>query len=220
VLDDVLLQRFASEFFGYGRVSAPFWFIGMEEAGAADEREAQQRLDAWVALGSKAIVDCADFHQRVADDKGPMERYFRGGASIQPTWGPLIRFFLRAIGRLNITTDSVRGAQTSGWGRSNSDNCLVELLPLPSPNADDWLYSEWSSLPHLMDRDLYRSHFLETRIAKLRDMIQEHRPRVVLFYGNRYLTWWSEVSGLQLSKADRVAVCKNSKGRKLYCRIS
>lgn len=37
MLDSEVLDQFCQQFFGYGELTAPIWFIGMEEGGANDE---------------------------------------------------------------------------------------------------------------------------------------------------------------------------------------
>ncbi|MBC8136283.1 MAG: hypothetical protein H8F28_10385 [Fibrella sp.] len=39
-------QEFCNGFLGYGNLSAPLWFIGMEEGGGKSESEIAARLDA------------------------------------------------------------------------------------------------------------------------------------------------------------------------------
>jgi hypothetical protein len=49
-------------FFGYGRWSAPIWFIGIEEAGGKTEREIQQRLTVWASRGHRELEDAPTFY--------------------------------------------------------------------------------------------------------------------------------------------------------------
>lgn len=41
------LSQFMKTFYGYGTLSAKFWFIGMEEGGGNSFTEVQARLSAW-----------------------------------------------------------------------------------------------------------------------------------------------------------------------------
>lgn len=68
-------------------------------------------------------------------------------------------------------------------GRLDSNNTLLELLPLPSPKSTDWNYCSFSKLTMLKDRKTYQTFFLDARILKIKDKIKSHKPRVVFFYG-------------------------------------
>jgi hypothetical protein len=221
VLDDEALESFMLGFFGYGNPRADLWFIGMEEAGATQEEEMKDRLDAWHALGRNAIVNCADFCAliRTAADSS-MNYLFKSPAPIQSTWGPLIRLLLRSKEEITLTTEHVRRAQEASWLRSNSANCLIQLMPLPSPNIDDWLYSEWSRIEYLRrGRETYCDSILPRRVNIIRGMLAEHQPRAVVFCGTGYLTHWSTIAGGDFRKADQIAMCKNAKGQAVRARV-
>jgi hypothetical protein len=110
MLSDAQLEGFMGRFFGYGNRGARFWLVGMEEGGGHDEREVRQRLDAWHALDCQPVVDCVDFSSRVEDETGDSlaDTWFGGQSRIQPTWGPLIRLYLRLSGNSAVTSDDVR----------------------------------------------------------------------------------------------------------------
>lgn len=219
MLDDALVDRFAGNFFGYGRLDAPYWFVGMEEAGGATLDEVSERLNAWDQLGAHTVVDAADFHDRVRDSRGPLGRIFRADGRIQPSWGPLIRFLLRMQGS-STSRSCVRAAQAREWGRQNSETCLVELLPLPSQSADDWHYNNWSESPWLATREAYEARFLLNRITQLRGLIGQHHPQVVLFYGTRYLPHWSEIAGIDFENVGSREICRTRRGRELRAYIA
>lgn len=48
----------ASEWFGYGRWEAPYWFIGMEP-GATEEASS---YESWLRLGGGELIDCKQHH--------------------------------------------------------------------------------------------------------------------------------------------------------------
>lgn len=55
-----------------------------------------------------------------------------------------------------VLTQLVRSYQQTMPGRTQGENCLIELLPLPSqsivPSA--WMYSGYSSLNYCANRDV------------------------------------------------------------------
>lgn len=63
----------------------------------------------------------------------------------------LIRLKLSYEGK-EPNNDLIRDIQKNNWGRVNSDNALLDLFPLPSPNNSNWFYNEWSKLSYLGTR--------------------------------------------------------------------
>src|SRR5882672_9473250 len=91
MLDDVVLARFMSSFFGYGRLQARVWFVGMEEGGGQNLEGIQARLSAWQQRGQPPVDDVAAFHKAFGQ-----ERWFVDGAPTQSTRRQLIRTVLVA----------------------------------------------------------------------------------------------------------------------------
>lgn len=222
MLDDQLVQSFMTNFFGYGSLEASYWFIGMEEAGGATEEEIQNRMDRWKHIGSGKTVDNFEFHNGVKDGDGKSLGYlFEPNASIQPTWRGLIRIYLTAIGMTAMQLEDVRLAQINNWGRMSSNNCLLEILPLPSPGTDHWNYKDWSNLDFLKDRDSYTNSVSQYRAAELRKMVWEHQPSVVVFYSTNqnYLQYWSYISGVTFTDDHSVLLDVNKSGMRLTAKI-
>jgi hypothetical protein len=92
----------------------------------------------------------------------------------------------------------VRNYQTRHLASSTGETCLLELLPLPSPSTDRWIYAEHSRLPLLKDRRSYLQALLPRRIVHLRSMISERRPRFVVLVGLSYLDHWTQIVGTDL----------------------
>ena len=95
MFDQDLLTAFCEQFYGYGDLSAPVWFIGMEEGGGATHQEVIHRLSAWHELGRPPTAEVHDFHARIDlgnhfDLNGPVES--------QSTWRQLIRTMLVGTG--------------------------------------------------------------------------------------------------------------------------
>lgn len=188
-LDDRLLSDFADSFFGYGDPDAPYWFVGMEEGGGDSEAEVARRLEAWDARGRRALEDLPAYSRAVG-----VGAWFDDRPRLQPTWAKLVRLLLAAEG-LPGSTDDVRAFQRDRLGRPGGPAALVELLPLPSPSTDRWLYGEASGLPDLATRELYRARYAGPRADRIREMVAEGAPRAVVFYGLGYRPWWERVAG-------------------------
>ncbi|WP_066376885.1 hypothetical protein [Anabaena sp. CA = ATCC 33047] len=188
LLNDDLFRERIEKFYGYGNYQGKCWFIGMEEAGG-DCRDINLRIKIWEDRGKKEIDDVAEYHIDMGWAAG-----FKPGAAIQPTWKGLIRILLSAEGRENITVEDVRKYQISELGRKDKDTCLLELLPLPSPSLNDWIYGKHSKLPFLSDRQTYENYCLEKRIKDISQKIIKHQPKVVVFYGKLYEYSWRKIT--------------------------
>ncbi|MCP4420589.1 MAG: hypothetical protein GY805_28620 [Chloroflexi bacterium] len=185
MFDDQLLNKFCRTFYGFGNYNGRYWFIGMEEAGGESETAVKNRLLHWQAQGMPEMEDLVAH----AGGFGWAEKYFGERPKSQPTWNKLIRTILTAEGNNPVTLDKVKQFQRTALGRAESDNCLLELFPLPSPSTNKWLYAEYSNLLYLADRKMYRTHLAALRVAHLRHKIEQYQPKAVLLYGWGYKDW-------------------------------
>lgn len=193
MLDDLLLQDFIQGFRGYGTFEAPWWFVGMEEGGGNDEAEIARRLSAWDKRGRLELDDVAEFHREFG-----VSKFWKKNPPTQPTWRKLIRLMLAATMKQasEITLKQIREYQRDHWGRTESETCLLELLPLPSPDSEVWQYDAWSEICQLADRDSYREWMIPSRIEFIRRRIEKYRPKIVVFYGKEYLKYWQEIASV------------------------
>lgn len=85
-----LLDAYMATFFGYGNLSSPLWFIGMEEG--VGEESLSDRLDAWSTLGKLSTVDIREFHRLISESRW-FDTTFKT-PQIQKTWkGPILAAF-------------------------------------------------------------------------------------------------------------------------------
>lgn len=182
------LKMYMENFFGYGDLQAPVWFIGMEEGGGNSFENISRRLKAWRNFGSSTVLDLAEFHKEIGE-----ANYFENEneAKLQPTWNKIIRYLL-AYEKNSSNTKNVRKFQVNRLGRFGSGTCLLELMPLPSPKISDWLYKDFSDLPELTSREYYTKTVSPERIIKLSSLINQHKPNRVVFYGKSYAKIWSK----------------------------
>ena len=186
---DDLLERYIQCFFGYGNLKSKIWFIGMEEGGNTDEVTLRTELSDWKKLGCPIVRDIAPAeivttNKWFASDSPPIQR----------TWGKLIRATLVAFGE-PTNNEHIRKFQRNRLGRAGGENCLLELLPLRSPNVGSWRYHTLSAIPYLQTREAYEAHVIESRKDVLREMLEHYLPRVVVFYGMKYNRHWREIVG-------------------------
>jgi len=190
MIDDDLLQDFIQRFYGYGNYQARFWFIGMEEGGGQTLDEIARRIAAWDRRGRQELEDVAEYHHAVGID-----HLFGNRPKLQLTWSKLIRIALAAEGRV-CDTEAIRQYQATALGRHDSDNCLLELMPLPSRNTGTWLFGDGSALPFLTNREAYLARVAPQRVAHLQASLARSRPRAVIFYGQQYQPYWTQIARL------------------------
>ena len=63
------LLNYARSFLGYGRLCAPIWIIGLEEAGDSSKEAMCQRLEYWKNRGSCQLEDGPKFKRLVAPSR-------------------------------------------------------------------------------------------------------------------------------------------------------
>jgi hypothetical protein len=210
VFDDQLLQDFMNGFYGYGNYSGGYWFVGMEEGGGNSFENIDKRLKDWDRRGRFELEDIADYHVEIGAGQ-----YFDLQPKLQPTWNRLIRLALSADGQEIIHKEQVREYQQKYLGRHDSKNCLVELLPLPSPSLGHWLYAQHSKLPCLRSREAYMTCYAQRRATHLQQRIQECKPKAVVFYSVNpaYISCWNSIAGIEFNErfigGDRMYIGKN-----------
>lgn len=174
--DDALVQDYMHGFYGYGHYAAPYWFIGMEEGSSGKPDEIPKRIHEWHNRGRAELEDLVDYSQVIG-----MGSLVGSPTKIQPTWAGLIKILLSAEGQ-DLDKESVRRFQREKLGRKDGTNALLELLPLPSRSLAHWLYAHHSRLPELANRKEYTRIYGPRRAEAIRQRIQQHKPKAVVFY--------------------------------------
>lgn len=207
-LDPSVLESYIQRFYGHGSYGARYWFIGMEFGGGSSLEEVVSKIQAWHDRGGKELEDLGS--QGV--DAG--SRWFRPPYPLQPTWAKLIRIMMSAEGQ-PTDSENLRAYQRDQLGRQGGLECILELLPLPSPGLGHWKFypdiaREHPQLAYLKDRATYTNRVAPVRIAHLQARIKEHRPHAVVFYGSGYRHWWRQIAGEQFepSKLNKVQVAR------------
>jgi hypothetical protein len=199
------LNNYMENFFGYGNISSPWWFIGLEEGSSGLEKEINARLDVWMQLGSATTCDCADFHIRMAgilneqSNLFPPENLPDSRVKLQPTWRRLLQVFFSAHNK-HPNPEIYRYFQRNELGRMKDNNpiALLELYPLPKQNVAAWPYNNWVVPPqrNLIDRETYYGWATPWRCATIGKLINNYSPQVVVFYGTTATEKWLNISRL------------------------
>ena len=187
-MHDNLLVQYMLRFAGYGNLDGDYWMIGLEEGGGNTVEEIERRLAIWEESGQNQLEDLKHYHDKIG-----VKRWFGSRAKLQPTWNKLIRI-IYGIKDLSPQTDDIREYQRTQLGRFNGETCLTELMPLPSPSSNHWLYADISALPELKSRKSYLHHWAPIRFHMLSKLISKNRPKFVVYYGmGYYQDWWSQL---------------------------
>jgi len=200
-LGDAVIRQYIEGFYGHGDYRAKYWFIGMEFGGGGSEAEVASRIQGWHDRGGLELED-------LGGPKGVARnsRWFQPNYPLQATWKQLIRVLLSAEGS-PPSREQIRSYQVNKLGRKGGLDCILELLPLPSPGLNSWLYGPFCKrIPYLCDRPTYTAHVAPLRIKHLRDLIAEHCPPNVIFYGSGYAHWWREIAGADFRPSEVDAV--------------
>jgi hypothetical protein len=193
VLNVGLLERWIGSFYGYGSWCSPYWFIGLEEGGVNNEQEFADRLNEWTKAGSPDLLDLRDFHKAIKKTK-----FFCGERPpFQPTWRPLMRTLFAAEGR-EMSDARLREYQAHRLGRFGGETTLLELSPIPAKGTNQRWFRDHELLARLDLEDLKRR-----RRNHLKQLIEQHKPRAVLTYGEMS-AWQADLSLRTTGEAFRI----------------
>ena len=92
-------------------------------------------------------------------------------------------------------TEALRDFQITKLGRSDSNNAILELMPLPSKSIDpkDWLYAK-TGIEGLSSRKDYLETYKDERIQALRLLIEQYKPKYVICYSLSYQEDWKQLT--------------------------
>ncbi|MCG6156742.1 hypothetical protein [Rubinisphaera margarita] len=158
-------------FIGYGSLSASIWFLGMEEGGGG---EANLR----VRLQFEPVEDLERAHRLLG-----VTKFHAGRPVIQRTWRAMSYLMLRLQNR-PADREAIRAYQAQELGRFEGDSLLVELMPIPKPRIGRWDYEEL--LPQFASREDYYRTVKPDRVQLLRELMEQHEPRLVVGYGKQF----------------------------------
>lgn len=204
MLNQNTLTDFMNTFMGYGDFKAETWFIGMEEGGGENIEDIKTRIGVWSERGRRILEDCAEYHHAI----GVSHLFTPPVRAAQRTWDWLMRAQLMSEGKAHDSNAS-KVMQSERWLRIGSKTCGIELLPLPSPSTNVWHYNKFSNDPVLSSRTHYRAAMLPTRIIAIKNAINAHKPRSVVFYSKNYQAHWQEIVGKEFTEVDGLHIARS-----------
>jgi len=183
-----LIRERIKNFWGYGNLNSPYWFIGMEEGCSDDLSLLQARFQ------ETAGQNTCDIYEDMQMEPSHTA-WFEDGAQIQSTYRRLIEMMIYAETNTFPDKEEIRAFQIDKLGRKNSNNALLELMPLPSKSVakKDWLYTE-SGIDGLSSRKNYLEKYKSERVDALRKLIQKHKPKYVICYSLSYQEDWQQLT--------------------------
>jgi hypothetical protein len=184
-MDDI--ETMARSFFGYGRWSAPYWFIGLEQGGGDNQKRAQ----AFKELQSDGLCDCKKFHCKIG-----VPDWHGENARIQKTWGRLMRL-LASFHGVYSGEAGLLNYQKNYWGSREGDTCVIELNGLSAAGLH-------------IELDRTREYRTE-RINTIRRKLSENglQIKIVVMYGFTGEKDFREVAGCNLIRGGAVE-CQNT----------
>jgi hypothetical protein len=184
---DLVLGRIKN-FWGYGNLDSDIWFVGMEEGCDGSINKLIKRFE---ATANGEVFDIYDDMRHDADHI----RWFEERAPTQATYRKLIYLLLYFYTKKEPSLDDIREYQIRHFGRKLKDHAVLELMSLPcrSLKPKDWVYAS-SGIKGLSSRKEYLKEYKPERIKRLRELIQKHKPKFVIFYSMVYLEDWKHVA--------------------------
>ncbi len=180
----LLIQERIKNFWGYGNLRGDVWFVGMEEGYNENNEILLERFKA------TAHAEVFDIYDDLKVDPGHVY-WFEDGAPTQSTYRRLIYLLLYLQNKTEPTLEDIRDFQIKKFGRKISNHAALELMPLPakSINKKDWLYTD-ADVEGLGSRKQYLEKYKPARVQRLRELIETHKPKIVIFYSRTYLSDW------------------------------
>jgi len=219
------LESYIHNFFGYGNLHSDFWFIGKEEAGGTNKKDVETRINAWEERDEKPILDVKEFHLAI-NEKAHTDLFSNEGKKVQATWRGLIKLQCVIESSKLPSKEQIVTFQHHNLGQSNSNNCLLELFPLPAPSTSVYDYKSWfPDLEYLKSRKSYKTELQLGRTSALKDLIAKYKPKVVVFYSTdrAYIKHWHSISNTNFTsdftitiKADKVMACVEKSNGTVY----
>lgn len=205
MITEELFENRINNFWGYGNLNSPLWFIGMEEGFHGEFGDLEKRF---IKTKDKIVVD---LKEEMKDLKDHM-KWFVPDSPMQRTWGKLIRIILTLNCDAEIDNEQIKEYQRTKLGKLNGDHCILDFMPLPcrSTKEKDWPYAG-CRIDYLKSRKKYKKIVMNLRSKLLKKMIEKYSPEMVILYSLKYLKIWRKIIGTPLRKEGTLHYIKIAK---------
>lgn len=175
-------------FLGYGRLSAPVWFIGKEEGlGEMSSQDAAKNLKARATF--EQTMDLYEAHLKLLEGGHPINVELNPPST--QVWRFMGKIMLARSGQEDWNdSESAKRYVRFRLGRRDGDTFLTELSPFPASNAAD---KRWRTLFN-GDSELDRK--LKQRRNELQRVLKEYAPSLVVCYGLPKKDEYAELLGV------------------------
>ena len=165
-------------FLGYGRPSAAVWFIGFEEGlGKMTPQDMIGNLKA--RAGFESTMDLHDAHMRLQEEGEYID--IENKPPKTPVWQWMAKIMLAYNGNNEWKNlGSAKNYVRKCLGRYKGETFLAELCPIPKGKAAD---KTWMTL--FKERDPEIDSKIKRRKEKLRRILKENAPALVVCYGSK-----------------------------------
>jgi hypothetical protein len=177
-------------FLGFGRPSAPVWFIGLEEGlGKADSKEAVDNLKARTSF--RPVMDLCEAHKGLQEKGGFID--IESKAAFTQVWIWMAKI-VRAHNGCKDWSDaaSAREYVQLKLGRNGGETFLTELSPIPSANAKDKKWMDW-----FLKKDSELTSKIEQRREELKKLLNDNNPPLVVCYGSKSADEFADLLDLE-----------------------
>jgi len=216
-------------FLGYGRPSAPVWFMGIEEGlGNMNSQDISENLKARASF--EDTMDLREAHIRLRErgrpidieNQPPSTQVWQWMAKIMlahkgyEDWSDLVsaKEDIRSRARKHIQSCAKKYIQYQ-LGRSNGNTFLTELSPIPTAKTTDQSFMSW-----FKENDTELDAKIRRRRDELRRMLKENHQSLVICYGygnggDRAREFADFLGVVWQSVPDCQEVCRSSDSKRL-----
>jgi len=224
-----LIKNRINNFWGYGNLKSPVWFIGIEER-FDDKKHDIKILEKQLLYSDKYMKNGMVNASRSNLSKWrhlPNMEPFLPNAELQKTWRLPISLYLYLKNNIRPDNNNILSFQRDILSDGDmNEAATLELSSLPAFSVKDWSFYNKYDIPELKSRNIYQKHYLSKRAESLKKLVDIYKPKLVIFYSsnkNTHLPRWTEIVGERLciasDKNNRLPMYFNKNKNTSFCVI-
>jgi len=197
-----LIKNRIENFFGYGSLKSPVWFIGMEErfdSEKLDENELEKQFNYAIKNSIDGVLDVKRSEVSKWKNLANMSP-FLNHTKQQKTWRLPINLYLYLKSNNKIIPSDINiiDFQINKLCDSTiNEVSTLELSSLPAFSTKYWNYDKYR-IPGMETRNEYYKNYLSERAEKIKKLVNEYKPKLVIFYSSSqktHLPRWIQIIG-------------------------